>query len=146
MFKQLFQKFILDQGQDLHVQIFRYIITGGLAFAIDFALLAILVEFFGVHYLLAVAVAYCAGLFTTYFLNRTWVFSFRRYGAGKEFTIFTMIAAAALGLNELIIWFFTDQIHVHYLISKIIAVVVVFALSFYFRKKFLFSEKQTKLE
>jgi putative flippase GtrA len=53
--------------------------------------------------------------------------------------IFAVIGLVGLGLNEGIIWSFTDLVHFHYLISKIISAIVVFFWNFFARKKILFS-------
>jgi putative flippase GtrA len=56
-----------------------------------------------------------------------------------EFLIFAVIGLVGLGLNEGIIWSFTDLAHFHYLISKIISAIVIFSWNFFARKRILFN-------
>jgi len=121
-------------------QLLRYVFVGGIAYAVDFACLYFLTDIIRIHYLISAAAAFIAGLLTNYTLSIFWVF-FRRTLTSKqmEFLIFAVIGLVGLGLNEGIIWFFTDFVHFHYLISKVFSAIVVFFWNFFARKKILFS-------
>jgi putative flippase GtrA len=56
-----------------------------------------------------------------------------------EFLVFAGIGVIGLGLNELIIWFFTARIGLHYLASKIVSTVAIYCWNFFARKVALFS-------
>ncbi len=58
---------------DARIQLFRYFIVGGTAFAVDFGLLWVLTEC-GMHYLLAGGCSFAAGLSVNYLLSVAWVF------------------------------------------------------------------------
>jgi putative flippase GtrA len=120
-------------------QLLRYAVVGGIAFVIDFGSLWLLTELAGIHYLLSAAIAFILGLTTNYLLSITWVFG-RRSLENKwlEFGIFALIGIVGLGLNELIIWFFTEWVHFHYLVSKIVSTIVVFLWNFFVRRYLLF--------
>jgi putative flippase GtrA len=123
----------------ISIQLFRYTFVGGVAFIIDFCSLFVLTEIFGIHYLLSAALAFLLGLATNYFLSIVWVFykhtlSNRWY----EFGIFAIIGIVGLGLNEFFIWFFTEHIHFHYLLSKISSTIFVYLWNFFARKFILF--------
>jgi len=76
---------------------------------------------------------------TNYILSILWVFDRRAVQSRWiEFCIFGVIGLIGLGLNEGIIWFFTEKVHFHY-ISKIIATVAIYCWNFFARKYTLFS-------
>lgn len=121
------------------IQFFRYIFVGGAAFIVDFGSLYILTDIFGIYYLLSAAIAFILGLIANYLLSISWVFNRRTMNNRlSEFTIFTTIGIIGLGLNEVLIWFFTDYVGLFYLISKIIAAIIILFWNFFARKYALF--------
>ncbi|MFB0565695.1 MAG: GtrA family protein [Candidatus Aminicenantaceae bacterium] len=132
--------FLLGKSDKTFVQLIRYGFVGGVAYGVDFGSLIFLTEVCRVHYLISAAVAFLLGLITNYVLSIFWVFSKRTLANKRvEFLIFSIIGLVGLGLNEVIIWFFTEWIHFHYLISKVVSTVFVFFWNFFARKKILFS-------
>lgn len=127
---------------DGRIQLLRYFLAGGAAFAVDFGLLWGLTER-GMSYLPAAAFAFVAGLTVNYLSSVRWVFrdcALRSRGAG--FAAFAAIGVAGLGLNEAILWSAADLLGMHCLASKIISAAVVFLWNFTARKYLLFHGKK----
>ena len=134
------RSFLFEKSDKTSTQLFKYFFVGGIAYCVDFGSLFILTDIVKVHYLISAAIAFTLGLITNYTLSIIWVFSKRTVADKRlEFIIFSVIGLVGLGLNEVIIWFFTETAHFHYLISKIFSTVVVFFWNFFARKKILFS-------
>ena len=131
--------YVFGATEGLLQQFARYMVVGGLAFVVDFGMLYVLTEFAGLRYLISAAIAFLFGLLTNYCLSRNWVFHRRTIQNGAiEFAIFSAIGIVGLGLNEAIIWFVREQIHVHYLIGKAISAGTVLIWNFGARKFVLF--------
>jgi len=131
---------LLSKSDKTHIQLLKYSFVGGVAFVVDFSFLIFLTEFIKIHYLISAAISFILGLLTNYALSINWVFLKRSLDNKKiELLIFSIIGVVGIGFNELIIWFFTEQIQFHYLISKLISTVGVFFWNFSARKKILFS-------
>lgn len=121
------------------IQFLRYIFVGGVAFLVDFGSLYVFTDLLGIFYLISAAVAFILGLITNYFLSISWVFNRRTLGNKTiEFSVFTIIGIIGLGLNELFIWFFTAELNFYYLISKILAAIIILFWNFFARKITLF--------
>lgn len=119
------------------IQLFRYGIVGGLSFLVDFGLLALFTEVFGIPYLLSACLSFVGGLTANYFLSIRWVFDSEDGDAvtkGTEFALYAVIGLIGLGLNVVIMWFFTELVFVHYLLSKIISTIIVFMWNFMARR------------
>jgi putative flippase GtrA len=135
----MIEKLLTRQIDNTLIQFFRYIFVGGIAFIVDFSLLFIFTDIFNIYYLISAALAFLIGTIVNYILSIYWVFDKRSLkNKSFEFGIFALIGFIGLGLNELIIWFFTEQIHFHYLVSKIISAWFVLLWNFSARKFLLF--------
>lgn len=132
-------KLIAGKTDSLLIQLFRYTFVGGVAFLVDFGSLFALTEFVGVHYLTSAAIAFILGLITNYLLSIIWVFAKRTLtNRWAELFIFSLIGIVGLGFNELFIWFFTEKVHLYYLLSKIVSTFFVYLWNFFARKYILF--------
>ncbi len=129
------------------IQLFRYTLVGGLAFAVDFGSLFVCTEFFGIHYLLSAAIAFLLGLTANYLLSIIWVFN-QRAVKNKllEFYIFALLGIVGLGINELLIYVCTEFASMHYLFSKLVATGAAFLWNFASRKTILFQRSAPKAE
>lgn len=127
----------------LWIQVFRYLVSGGVAFLVDTGLLALLTETLGREHLLVwTAISFSVGLLVTYLFSILWVFDNRSVSnRAVEVGIFICIGVAGLGLTELFMWLFADRCGIHYLISKCITTVLVFVWNFVAKKTILFREK-----
>jgi putative flippase GtrA len=127
-------------------QLFRYTFVGGLAFVVDFGVLVLMTEIAGVHYLASAAVAFMFGVLTNYTLSVVWVFRQRTLDDKRlEFAAFAAIALIGLGLNEVLIWFFTRHVHLHYLASKLLSTVSVFSWNFFLLRFVLFRREPARV-
>ncbi|MFW5728945.1 MAG: GtrA family protein, partial [Spirochaetota bacterium] len=118
---------------------FRYFGSSGVAFVIDMSLLYAITEWLGVHYLVSNIIASVTAMVSNYLLSVWWVFSKRRVGnRAAEFSIFMLTGVAGLGLNQLLLWLFTDVVGLYYMISKFIAAVIGYLSKFFVRRSLLF--------
>jgi len=135
----LIKRFLLDKPENLFAQSFKYALGGGVSFVADFFILFLLTSFFHIHYLASAAIAYVLGSAVHYVLSVLFVFSSRRLeNRSIEFILFALIGVIGLGMNEGIMWFFTEKIGFYYLYSKLIATFFVFFWNFSSRKYILF--------
>jgi putative flippase GtrA len=121
------------------VHLLRSIFSSNIAFSVDIGLLALLTEVFHIHYLISAGVGFIIGTTVSYILSIYWVFDRRRLqNKHLEYWIFILIGLTGAGLNEILIWFFTEHVHIFYLFSKIISGSTVFFFNFFTRKYVLF--------
>jgi len=135
-----FSKIVIkDQTNNTSIQLFRYIFVGGFAFIVDLTSLYLLTNYLGIYYLISAAIAFILGLSVNYILSVNWVFDRRSFeNRSFEFGIFAFIGLVGLGLNEVFIWFFTQDLQIYYLFSKILAAIIILFWNFFARKYTLF--------
>jgi len=121
------------------IQLLRSAAAAHLGFWADFAVLALLTEIVGLYYLISAAVAFTIGLTVTYGLSVLWIFKHRRINSRiAEFAAFSLIGVIGAAVMLAAMWFLTEVVHLHYLISKVVSSVLVFAVNFTMRKLLLF--------
>ena len=118
-------------------QIIRFGIVGGLAFVIDYGVYALLTQVFSVYYILASVISFSLSVIFNYILSITWVFDVNKKQGVKEFIIFIVLSVIGLLLNSLILYLSVELLHIHNLIGKIIATIIVMIYNFITRKIFI---------
>lgn len=138
--KDFFRKLLFQETNQWQTQIFRYMFVGGGSFLVDYTLLFIFTEFFHLHYLLSASLSFIAGLIVNYLLSTIWIFRVSRLkNKITEFIIYAIIGIIGLSLNNILLYFFTDILHIHYMLSKIVTAVIVMGWNFAGRKIILFN-------
>jgi len=119
-------------------QIVRFGIVGVIAFVIDYAVLLVLTEVAGIHYLISSAVAFLVSVIFNYILSITFVFETdKSKSKGAQFSLFAVMSAGGLGINQLMMWLLSDIMFIPYQLSKFFATAVVMVYNFVTRKLFL---------
>lgn len=118
-------------------QILKFGAVGGLAFVIDYALLYILTEFLGVHYLASSAISFSVSVIFNYIMSIKWVFDVDRQRGVREFAIFAALSIVGLLLNLAIMYVMADMAKIYYMVSKLFSTAVVMVYNFVTRKLFV---------
>ncbi len=124
--------------EKLLIQIFKFGIVGGVAFLIDFLFLYLFKEFCHFPVLVSNTLSFCISVIYNYIASVKWVFEINQEkDAKKQFILFIIFSVIGLLLNDLIMWVSTHQMHIYYLLGKIIATFIVMVFNFITRKIFL---------
>ncbi|WP_290735323.1 MULTISPECIES: GtrA family protein [unclassified Fibrobacter] len=127
-------------------QFLRYLVTGGLAFVVDFGLFALCLYVCEWHYLLANLVGLVAGLVLNYTMSIVWVFTACERTLEKqkvaEFVLFALVGIAGVGINQLLMYLMVDGLSLNEMVSKMVAAVLVLMWNFGARKLLLFKKKK----
>lgn len=138
----IIKKLFVDKTDNVFLQFFRFIFVGGTAFVIDFSIYFILVEFVGVNYLISAAIAFFISVLANYYLSTSWVFNQSQIeNRAIEFNLFLAISFVGLIFTEILLYIFTDLCSINYLISKIIASILVLFWNFSARRIMFYGKK-----
>lgn len=135
----MFKKIFIYNTDSLYIQFIRYGFVGIIAFSIDFGFLFLFTKYLHIYYLISATLSFLIALVVNYLLSTKWVFK-KRTGTSvnNELIIFVVIAVIGLLINDLIMWFLTDIINLFYLISKIVASLIVLFWNFYGRRNLFY--------
>lgn len=123
-------------------QIMKFGVVGVIAFVIDFGVMVFLTEVFGIDPVISATVSFIISVIFNYAASMRYVFSHREgMSRTREFSIFVVLSAIGLGINDLLIWAGTDLASFDYRLVKIFATAVVMVWNFVTRKIFLEGEE-----
>lgn len=125
----------------LFIQLFKFGIVGVVAAIVDVGLLTLLAEKFGVDVLISAAISFSVSVIVNYICSMKFVFLGKKQNKWKEFIIFLVLSMGGLLLNQLIMWFGVKWFSSHYLLVKVLAMLIVPIYNFITRKIFLESKE-----
>ena len=114
----------------LIAQLMKFGVVGVIAFIIDYGLMVLLTEVFGIDYLVSATVSFTVSVIFNYIASMRYVFRHRE-------GMFVTLSVLGLLINDLIMWVGTGLWGISYLITKIVATVIVMVWNFVTRKRFL---------
>lgn len=127
-----------DKTEHLLVQIFNFGIVGVIATIIDFLFLYLFRDMCHFPLIISNTLSFCISVIYNYYASMTFVFDVNKNKSKKKnFILFVIFSVIGLVLNDIIVMIVTERIGIYYLISKIIATVIVMIFNFVTRKKFL---------
>ena len=131
----MIDKLFRERTDDIFLQFFRYIFVGGTAFIVDFFFLYLFSDICGIYYLISAVLSFIISVLVNYIMSTRWVFNQDNIGNKVlEFNLFILISTIGLVFTEVLLYFFTDIVGLYYLVSKIIASIIVLFWNFLARR------------
>lgn len=116
----------------------RFALVGFVSLAVEYSVLFALVEGMRLDYLAGTTLAFIASIIVNYFLSLRFVFTHRPgMSRGREFTIFAVLSAIGLGLNDLYMFVGVTMLNIGYQLMKLIATFIVTWYNYFTRRRFL---------
>jgi putative flippase GtrA len=119
----------------------KFAIVGFIGTLVHLTVLFILTEFFGVFYLVSAVFAFIVAVTNNFIFNKVWTFKESSNGRTHErYIIFFMVAIVAFFVNLSILYYVTEHLNVHYMISQLIAIAFSLWINFLGSKLFAFKK------
>lgn len=117
------------------LQLFLYLVVGGLATLVEWGAFYIFDSVFSIHYMIATALAFVLSTFANWAFGRLILFR-EKMGQSTILELLKIYAVSVIGLlmNLLIMFIAVEKIGLNEMISKIIATCLVFVWNFLIRK------------
>lgn len=122
----------------LVAQFLKFGVVGTVAFVIDFGVMVLLREAFGIEPVVAATVSFCVSVIFNYAASMRYVFARRDdMGRARELTTFVALSVVGLGINDALMLLGTETLQWDYRLVKVAATAVVTVWNFGSRKIFL---------
>lgn len=134
---------LIARARATGAEFWRYLLASAAALGLDFALLWLLTERLGLHYLASAAISYSAGAVLHYAISVVFVFRQRRVRDERlEFILFFAIGLFGLASTQLMLKLAVDGLGLSYMIGKLLATGVSFVLNYAARRVALFTVRR----
>ena len=135
----------MGSAKTLIEQVLKFGVVGFAAFLVDYGVLMLLSQLFGMNAVLASGISFVVSCTFNYLASMRYVFRHREdMPRQREFTIFVVLSVVGLAINELIMWAGTAMAGESALavtITKVIATAVVMVWNFLSRKRWLDADR-----
>lgn len=118
-----------------HVRIARYLISGGIATALNLLLLYLGTDGLGLHYLLSSIISFSIATVASFLLQKFWTFKNASLTqTPAEFSLYLVLTLFNLVLNSALMFLFVSMLNVWYLFAQIITAAFIAIESYLFYK------------
>lgn len=123
----------------------KYGLVGGGTFLVELPLLYLLLKYTTLHYTVAITILFILATISNYYFSRKFVFKNTTRGVKSGYIFFLAISSIGLLLTLGIVFLLVDVFSVHVLISRTIAVGLVYLWNFGANQYFNFKLKSPVL-
>ena len=106
----------------IFIRFIRFGIVGCSGMIVDFGMTWLCKEKLRWNKYLSNSIGFVLAATNNYVWNRIWTFQSESQAVAREYISFVVIAVIGLGLNNLIIYLLHERLHLHFYLSKLIAV------------------------
>lgn len=121
----------INFNKALLIKFLKFGVVGGSGVFIDFFFTWLCKEKFKIHKYISNAIGFTIAATTNWFLNRIWTFHSTNQDALIEYSNFLIISIIGLGINSIVLWFFTDKLKMNFYLSKLFAIGVTTIWNFF---------------
>lgn len=129
-------------SERIPIQAMKYGLAAFGGFLADYGALIMLKEWLGLHYLVAVPIAFLVGIAVNYLIGIWVVFRRGNLPLLKELMLFLTISLLALAITEGSMYLFTDLLHIDYRFSRLISGGATYLFNFFSRRAILYRVKK----
>jgi putative flippase GtrA len=129
----------LTQLMKKHEQIFKFLIAGGIAFAINIVVLYALTDILHIYYLISTVLAFLVAFLVSFFLQKFW--TFREHSRGNlhvQLPLYLGMQIVNLGLNTGLMYMLVEYVHIWYILSQAIITTILAVIVYVINKKYIF--------
>ena len=138
----MIDKLFVEKTDNVFLQFFRYIFVGGTAFLVDFFFLFFFSDVCGIYYLVSGILSFIISVLVNYIMSTKCVFNQENIDNRLiEFNLSILISTIGLVFTEVLLYLFTDVLGLYYLVSKIIAAIIVLFWNFIARRIMFYGTK-----
>ena len=121
-------------------QFLKFAVVGGIGTCLDIGILFILHDLLGLNLYLSNAVSFSVAVVNNYLLNSFWTFGDQEKSHGRQIVQFLIVSIVGLLLSSLLLYVFHDVFGLHYLVAKLLSILVVLFWNFTANRLWTFRE------
>jgi len=115
-------------------RLLKFCVVGGSGTVVGLGVLYIFTDVVGLHYLVSNAIAFVCAVSNNYAWNSLWTFRDRK-ASPTGYLKYVGTSLLGLGVNMIILGFFTSIVGVYYMLSALIAIICAFLVNYTLSKR-----------
>ena len=132
----------LIQHAKKHQQVLRFLVAGGLAFAVNIVSLYALTDFLHIHYLVSTVLAFLIAFNVSFILQKFWTFrDHSKDNVHVQLQLYLGMQLINLGLNATLMYIFVEYLHIWYVLSQTIIALMLAVAAFLINKAYIFKPR-----
>ena len=132
----------LIQHAKRHQQVLRFLVAGGLAFAVNIVSLYALTDFLHIHYLVSTVLAFLIAFNVSFILQKFWTFrDHSKDNVHVQLQLYLGMQLINLGLNATLMYIFVEYLHIWYVLSQTIIALILAVAAFLINKAYIFKPR-----
>jgi putative flippase GtrA len=121
----------------------KFVLAGGTAAGTNLALLFFFTDILGIYYLISTTLSFIIAYFVSFYLQKYWTFRDNsRDKMAKQMSLYFIVGATNLGINDTGMYLLVDKAHLHHLIAQVVMGGIIAISSFLIYKFFIFKEQE----
>ncbi|MDL2289188.1 GtrA family protein [Clostridia bacterium OttesenSCG-928-F22] len=128
------------------MELFRFAITGGVSSLVNWGITAALKELLLVDVIIASMVGFTISVVVNYLMSVLWVFKEANRKDRVTAFLFIITSVIGLGLNTLFMWLFVDVAGIHYMVSLVLATILVMGWNYITKRKAVTMQRNRKTD
>lgn len=122
-----------------HWQLFKFLVTGGVALVVNISTLYLFTSVLGIHYLVSSICSFSVAVAVNFMLQKFWTFGHTEGNIYREATSFLVLQIIVnLFLNTALLYSLVEYLHIYYLLSQVVVSLVLAVVTFFIAKKYIF--------
>jgi putative flippase GtrA len=127
-------------------KLLRYLMSGGSATAVNFAVLYVLTEKVGFHYLVSVVFAFMTALCVSFVLQKFWTFKdVTKEGVHRQAVIYGFVAIVNTGINVFLVYLLVEYGGLHYMFAQFFSSGFIAFESYFIYQLFIFKKRPREI-
>ncbi|MBT3297555.1 GtrA family protein [archaeon] len=115
----------------------KYINSGLLSMGVDYLVLFILTNYFGMFYIYSVTFSYLSGFITNFYLNKYWTFK-KKDDTKTQFIKYSALVAFNFVVTLTLMYLLTSNMGINYLISRGLVLFSIICWNYLIYKHFIY--------
>lgn len=121
----------------------KWSVVGTIGAVVDYGILILLHEGFGVDVVISKVISFTMAVINNFILNRTWTFrGVRHKDPAVQLTQFFIVSTGGFFITMAIFTFLVKVVHIQYIISNAIAIIIVLIWNFFANLVWTFREAE----
>lgn len=121
------------------LRMLRFVVSGGMSTALNFLILYVLTDFFGLWYLFSAIISIATGFVLSFILQKFWTFEHHSLEyLHTQFFMYVGVGVANMTVNALLLYGLVEYFHFWYIAAQVFCTILLATMNFFVYRHMIF--------